>query len=81
VRTTNKKDGNRKPVRSPYNKAQADGSAPYGIYKTKESRMAIARTPVPNLGELRGSESITNGTDQKEGSTKRDEIKKLIGEG
>ena len=37
-------------------------------------------TPVPSLGELLGLNSITNFTDQKEWFTRRDEIKKLIGE-
>ena len=37
-------------------------------------------TPVPALGELLGLKTITKFTDQKEWFTKRDEIKRLIGE-
>ena len=73
-------DGNRKPIRSSYNNAHAYLSAPYGIYKTKDSFLAIAMTPVPALGELLGLSSITKFNDQKDWFTKRDEIKKLIGE-
>ncbi len=80
VLTTYLNDGNRKPVRSSYNNAHAYLSAPYGIYKTKDSFIAIAMTPIPSLGELLGLKSIINFTDQKEWFTKRDEIKKLIGD-
>ena len=80
VLTTYLNDGNRKPLRSSYNNAHAYLSAPYGIYKTKDSFLAIAMTPVPPLGELLGLTSITKFKDQKEWFTKRDEIKKLIGE-
>ena len=37
-------------------------------------------TPVPALGELLNLESITKYTDQKDWFSKRDEIKKLIGD-
>ena len=80
VLTTYLNDGNRKPVRSSYNNAHAYLSAPYGIYKTEDGYMAIAMTPVPKLGELIQLESIKGFTDQKEWFTKRDEIKKLIGD-
>ena len=79
VLTTYLNDGNRKPVRSSYNNAHAYLSAPYGIYKTEDGYIAIAMTPVPKLGELIQLESIKGFTDQKEWFTKRDEIKKLIG--
>ena len=80
VLTTYLNDGNRKPVRSSYNNAHAYLSAPYGIYKTEDGYIAIAMTPVPKLGELIQLESIKGFTDQKEWFTKRDEIKKLIGD-
>ena len=79
VLTTYLNDGNRKPVRSSYNNAHAYLSAPYGIYKTSDGYIAIAMTPVPKLGELLGLVSIQKYTDQKEWFSKRDEIKKLIG--
>ena len=80
VLTTYLNDGNRKPVRSSYNNAHAYLSAPYGIYKTSDGYIAIAMTPVPKLGELLGLVPIQKYTDQKEWFSKRDEIKKLIGD-
>jgi crotonobetainyl-CoA:carnitine CoA-transferase CaiB-like acyl-CoA transferase len=80
VLTTYLNDGNRKPVRSFYNNAHAYLSAPYGIYKTTDGYIAIAMTPVPKLGELLKLDSIKVFTDQKEWFTKRDDIKKLIGD-
>lgn len=80
VLTTYLNDGKRKPQRSSYNNAHAYLSAPYGIYKTKDSFIAIAMTPVPELGKLLDLKSIIGFTDQKEWFSKRDEIKKLIGE-
>jgi len=80
VLTTYLNDGNRKPKRSSYNNAHAYLSAPYGIYKTKDSYIAIAMTPVPALGKLLSLESIIKYDDQKDWFVKRDEIKKLIGD-
>ena len=74
VLTTYFSDGNRKPVRSSYNNAHAYLSAPYGIYKTKDGFLAIAMTPIPQLGELLKLESIQHLTDQAEWFTKKDEI-------
>jgi len=80
VLTTFFNDGNRKPERSSYNNAHAYLSAPYGIYKTSNGYISIAMTPLPQLGELLNLDSIKNLHDQKEWFTKRDEIKKNIGE-
>ena len=80
VLTTYFNDGNRKPQRSSYNNAHAYLSAPYGIYKTFNGYIAIAMTPLPQLGELLNLDSIKNLHDQKEWFTKRDEIKKNIGD-
>ena len=80
VLTTYFNDGNRKPVRSKYNNAHAYLSAPYGIYKTKDSYVAIAMTPLPKLGELLDLEFLKNLHDQKIWFTERDEIKKKIGD-
>ena len=80
VLTTYFNDGNRKPVRSKYNNAHAYLSAPYGIYKTKNSYIAIAMTPLPKLGELLDLEFLKSLHDQKIWFTKRDEIKKQIGD-
>ena len=79
VLTTYFNDGNRKPQRSSYNNAHAYLSAPYGIYKTANGYIAIAMTPLPQLGELLNLDSIKNLNDQKEWFTKRDDIKKNIG--
>jgi len=80
VLTTYFNDGNRKPTRSSYNNAHAYLSAPYGIYKTSNGYIAIAMTPLPKLGELINLDSIKGLDDQKEWFTKRDEIKKSIGD-
>ena len=80
VLTTYLNDGNRKPKRSSYNNAHSYLSAPYGIYKTKDSYIAIAMTPVPALGKLLGLDSIIQFDDQKDWFVKRDKIKKLIGD-
>ena len=80
VLTTYFNDGNRKPQRSSYNNARAYLSAPYGIYKTSNGYIAIAMTPLPQLGELLDLNSIKDLHDQKEWFTKRDEIKKDIGD-
>ena len=80
VLTTYFNDGNRKPQRSSYNNAHAYLSAPYGIYKTSNGYIAIAMTPLPQLGELLDLNLIKDLHDQKEWFTKRDEIKKDIGD-
>ena len=80
VLTTYFNDGNRKPQRSSYNNAHAYLSAPYGIYQTLNGYIAIAMTPLPQLGELINLDSIKDLHDQKEWFTKRDEIKKNIGD-
>ncbi len=80
VLTTYFNDGNRKPQRSSYNNAHAYLSAPYGIYKTSNGYIAIAMTPLPQLGELINLESIKNLHNQKEWFTRRDDIKKNIGD-
>ncbi len=80
VLTTYFNDGKRKPQRSSYNNAHAYLSAPYGIYKTYNGYIAIAMTPLPQLGELLDLNSIKDLHDQKEWFTKRDEIKKNIGD-
>ena len=80
VLTTYFNDGNRKPRRSSYNNAHAYLSAPYGIYKTANGYIAIAMTPLPQLGKLINLDSIKELHNQKEWFTKRDEIKKSIGD-
>ena len=79
VLTTYFNDGQREPQRSKYNNAHAYLSAPYGIYETADGYIAIAMTPLPQLGKLLNLDFIKNLHDQKEWFTKRDEIKKKIG--
>ncbi len=80
VLTTYLNNGKRKPKRSSYNNAHAYLAAPYGIYQTNDGFISLSMTPVPKLGELLKLESIQNYTNQEEWFTKRDEIKKLIGD-
>ena len=80
VLTTYLNNGKRKPKRSNYNNAHAYLAAPYGIYKTIDGFIALSMTPVPKLGELLNLKSIQCYTNQEEWFTKRDEIKKLIGD-
>lgn len=80
VLTTYFNDGFRKPERSKFNNAHAYLSAPYGIYETQDNYIAIAMTPLPQLGELLESSYLKSLNDQKEWFTKRDEIKIQIGE-
>jgi len=80
VLTTHFNDGYRRPERSKYNNAHAYLSAPYGVYRTVNGYIAIAMTPLPKLGELLNLDYLKNLEDQKEWFTKRDEIKKKIGD-
>ncbi len=80
VLTTHFNDGFRKPIRSKYNNAHAYLSAPYGIYETSNGYIAIAMTPLPKLGELLNLNFLKNLEEQKEWFTRRDEIKKEIGD-
>ena len=80
VLTTYLNNGRKNPKRSTYNTAHAYLAAPYGIYKTSDGYISISMTPVPKLGELLKLESIQQYTDQATWFTKRDEIKKLIGD-
>ena len=80
VLTTYFNDGFRKPERSKFNNAHAYLSAPYGIYETQDNYIAIAMTPLPQLGELLESSYLKSLNDQKEWFIKRDEIKIQIGE-
>ena len=80
VLTTYLNNGMRKPKRSSYNNAHAYLAAPYGIYKTSDSYIAISMTPIPKLGELINLDSIKQYEKPEDAFEKRDEIKKLIGE-
>ena len=80
VLTTYLNNGMRKPKRSSYNNAHAYLAAPYGIYKTSDSYIAISMTPIPKLGELINLDSIKQYEKPEDAFEKRDEIKKIIGD-
>ena len=80
VLTTYLNNGMRKPKRSSYNNAHAYLAAPYGIYKTSDSYIAISMTPIPKLGELINLDSIKQYEKPEDAFEKRDEIKKLLGD-
>jgi len=80
VLTTYLNNGMRKPKRSSYNNAHAYLAAPYGIYKTSDSYIAISMTPIPKLGELINLDSIKQYEKPEDAFKKRDEIKKLLGD-
>lgn len=50
VFTTYLNDGYEEPVRSAVNNANAYIGAPYGIYETADSYLALAMVPIPYLG-------------------------------
>lgn len=80
VLTTYLNDGERPPSRSDVNNGHAYLSAPYGVYKTSDSYIAIAMTPIDRLGELLGCEKLSEFDDMKEWFTKRDQIKVILAE-
>ncbi len=75
VITTHLNDGGQLPERSAVNNAHAYLAAPYGIYQTADGFLAIAMTPVPQLGELLGCSELLDFTDPKSWFTARDTIK------
>ncbi|OZG65949.1 CaiB/BaiF CoA transferase family protein [Bifidobacterium eulemuris] len=80
VLTTYLNDGRRAPQRSAYHNAHAYLAAPYGIYETADGYLALAMGSVSRIGELIGSSAVAARTDEAEWFTKRDEIKREIGE-
>ena len=73
-------DGNQLPVRSAINSGHAYIAAPYGIYKTKDSYLALAMTNIVLLAELLSCEPLKAFTDSNDWFSKRDEIKKILAE-
>lgn len=80
VLTTYLNDGHRAPHRGAYHNAHAYLAAPYGIYETADGYLALAMGSVSRIGELIGSEAVAARTDEREWFTKRDEIKREIGQ-
>ncbi|MBS1653658.1 MAG: CoA transferase [Bacteroidetes bacterium] len=71
-------DGNELPVRSAINSGHAYIAAPYGIYQTKNSYIAMAMTHIVQLAELLHCEPLKQFNNQDDWFTKRDEIKKEL---
>ena len=78
VLTTYLNDGGQIPTRSKVRNAHAYLAAPYGIYRTSDSWLALAMGSVTRLGELLGCPPLTTYTDSKTWFSKRDEIKQIL---
>jgi crotonobetainyl-CoA:carnitine CoA-transferase CaiB-like acyl-CoA transferase len=71
-------DGNKPPRRSAISNGHAYLAAPYGVYETADGYLAIAMTPVDQLGKLLGSPELSAFRDRREWFTRRDEIKSVL---
>ncbi len=71
-------DGNQLPVRSAINSGHAYVAAPYGIYKTKDSYIALAMTNIVLLAELLQCDPLKQFSDSNDWFDKRDEIKEIL---
>jgi CoA:oxalate CoA-transferase len=71
-------DGGQLPNRSAVNNAHAYVAAPYGLYKTRDSYIALAMTDIMKLGELLNCEALKEYKDSSDWFTKRDEIKTVL---
>jgi CoA:oxalate CoA-transferase len=79
VLTTHLNDGGRLPARARVNNAHAYLSAPYGVYKTKDSYLAVAMTPIARLGDLLKLDSLDAYRDKpRSWFTERNKIKQII---
>lgn len=71
-------DGYKQPKRSHVNNANAYIGAPYGIYETSDSYIALAMCSIPLLGRLLDCRELCIYEDPSSWSEKRDEIKALL---
>ena len=78
VLTTHLNDGRRPPRRSSYRNAHAYLAAPYGVYDTADSYLAIAMTPLSTLGKLLDIPELQEISDPAEGFRNRDRLKQTI---
>ncbi len=78
VLTSYYNDGRQLPVRGAVNSAHAYIAAPYGIYKTNDSYIALAMTNIPAMAELLQCEPLKQFTDWNDWFSKRDQIKKVL---
>lgn len=77
VLTTHLNDGGRLPQRSQFRNAHAYLAAPYGVYQTADSYLALAMTPLDKLAGLLALPHIA-GLGPAEPFTDRDRIKRSI---
>ncbi|HSC55023.1 MAG TPA: CaiB/BaiF CoA-transferase family protein [Phnomibacter sp.] len=71
-------DGQQLPVRGAVNSAHAYIAAPYGIYKTADSYIALAMTHIPDLAVLLQCEPLQHFSNKEDWFSKRDDIKEVI---
>jgi len=71
-------DGEDLPQRSRVNNGHAYVSAPYGIYQTADSFIALAMGNIPQLGELLKCAELLPFSERSEWFTRRDEIKEIL---
>jgi crotonobetainyl-CoA:carnitine CoA-transferase CaiB-like acyl-CoA transferase len=71
-------DGRQLPVRSTINSGHAYIAAPYGIYKTSDSYIALAMTNIVLLASLLQCEPLKQYSDSNDWFSKRDEIKTTL---
>lgn len=76
--TTFYKDGGLLPQRTRANNAHAYLGAPYGIYRTADSYLALAMGAIPILGKLLDCEALAAYTLAADAFDKRDEIKAIL---
>jgi CoA:oxalate CoA-transferase len=79
VLTTHMNDGGRLPARSSFRNAHAYLAAPYGVYKTADSWLALAMTPLDKLSPLLDLPEI-GGLPATAAFTDRDGLKRIIAE-
>ncbi len=79
VLTTYLNDGQRPPKRSEFRSAHAYLAAPYGVYQTQDSYLALAMMPLDKLNGLLRIDALQPFvTDPAHAFSHRDEIKRLI---
>lgn len=71
-------DGNELPQRSAVNGGHPYVGAPYGIYKTADSWLALAMTDIVRLGQLTDCYALLAYADNDEWYTQRDAIKQVL---
>jgi len=78
VFSTHLNDGGQEPRRSEVRNGHAYLGAPYGIYKTADSWIALSMGSVTRLGEILECAALQSFADPKTWFTQRDEIKSML---